>query len=814
MNRQLATLVVLGLLFLHGCGGGGSTPPPPPVISVSFSTAPPASVGLNALAPIVVTVTNDSANAGVIFSCVPTGACGTFAAITPTSATYNSPATMPSGGSVTIKATSVTDTTKLAQATVTISSGITVTMSTTPPATLSTAGPNSTAAIATTTNDAAGVTWSCTPASACGSFNPTSTLSTVATTYTAPSTIPVGATVTITATSVTDTTKLAQASVTITTGSAITVVISTPPPATLSNSSPNNTATIVATTNDTAGVTWSCTPASTCGSFNPTSTLSTVVTTYTAPSTVPAGATVTITATSVTDTTKLAQASVTITGMVTLATLNGHYVFLVHSPTGNRSIATWIGSVTLDGAGNVTGGIEEIASNLYIGDVADPILATGAPNSLSGYTVDPSGHGRLTMSTVAGEVLRISFVLSSATHAEVIEADGSPSEGNPGTGTLDLQTPANGVFAASQISGTYSFTMVGIDDATSSPLSFGGSFTSDGNSHITGGAMDINSGASQIETDSIGMSTFDSPPDANGRGLFHFAVANPGKSRRFVYYILAPKVLRLIEVDGLADMGGSAYLQPTTAPSLSGSFAYQHSGWTSTTSRAVAAGQFSLASNGSISAGICDSNPGGGAAPSAAAAVSGSYSAPTLTLTESAATSTLKVYPVDSSINILDPDNSTGGGGALLLHTDSSINGTGILLPQQTPQPIAGNYAVNLMNSIAATPAEVDLVGLLTGGTSGLADYEQNDPTGSNPMLGAALSASLSADASHAGRYTGTVTVNPASTAISPYPFIPGTTPPTTFNVSLYQANGSQAFIVETDNKANAVGRTLQQTLP
>jgi hypothetical protein len=573
-------------------------------------------------------------------------------------------------------------------------------------------------------------------------------------------------------------------------------------------------ASVSATTNDAAGVDWSCTPAGSCGSFNPTNTATGVPTTYTAPATVP-GSAVTIIATSHTDPTKTASANpVTITATASNASLKGHYTFLVHAPIGNRGVATWIGSVILDGAGNVTGGIEEIASKIYQGDVADPILATGAPNSMSGYTVDPSGHGRLTMSTPLGEVLRMSFVLTSATHAEVIEADGSPGLGNPGSGTLDLQTSAGGTFAASQISGTYSFTMVGIDDATTAHLSFGGSFSADGNSHITGGSIDINSGASTIETDSVGSSTFDSGPDANGRGKFHFAIPNPAQSRTFVYYILSPKVLRLIEADGVADMGGSAYLQPASAPSLSGNFAYQHSGWTSTTSRTVAAGQFTVGAGGSISAGICDSNPGGGVAPTTAASVTGSYTAPTLTLTESAATSSLKLYMVDSSINIMDPNNSAGGGGALLLHTDSRINGTGILLPQPSSQPLTANSALNLSNSITATPAELDLVGLLTAGATGQADYDQNDSTVSNPMLGAALSSSLSADAAHAGRSTGAITVGLPPGAASPYSFIPGASTPTTFNVSVYQANNSQAFVVETDNKANITGRMVQQVLP
>jgi hypothetical protein len=81
-------------------------------------------------------------------------------------------------------------------------------------------------------------------------------------------------------------------------------------------------------------------------------------------------------------------------------------------------------------------------------------------------------------------------------------------------------------------------------------------------------------------------------------------------------------------------------------------------------------------------------------------------------------------------------------------------------------------------------------------------------------MLGAALTGSLTADTAHAGRSTGTITVGLPAGAASPYSFIPGATTPTTFNVSAYQANSSQAFVVETDNKANIAGRMVQQVLP
>jgi hypothetical protein len=169
---------------------------------------------------------------------------------------------------------------------------------------------------------------------------------------------------------------------------------------------------------------------------------------------------------------------------------------------------------------------------------------------------------------------------------------------------------------------------------------------------------------------------------------------------------------------------------------------------------------------------------------------------------------------VDSTINILDP-NSSGAGGALLLHTDSSINGIGVLLPQQVPPASVGNYALNLMNSIAATPAELDLVGVLTGGTSGLGDYERIDKTGSKPMFDAVLTSNFTVDTVHAGHSAGTLTVTPAAAAVSPYSFITGTTPPPTMlSGSLYQANANQAFAIETDSQANVLGRLLLQNLP
>jgi hypothetical protein len=180
------------------------------------------------------------------------------------------------------------------------------------------------------------------------------------------------------------------------------------------------------------------------------------------------------------------------------------------------------------------------------------------------------------------------------------------------------------------------------------------------------------------------------------------------------------------------------------------------------------------------------------------------------------------MYMVDPTLNILDPNSTTGGGGALLLHTDTHINGTGVLVPQQTSTAFLGNYALNLNNSVAAaTPNELDLVGVLIGdgassfGTANLADYDQVNSS-STPVLGAPLSGSFTMDPNHSGRAFGSFTVNIPMGAVSPnnYPFIPGLTPPVTLSVVFYQVSNSEAFIVETDSKANVSGYLARQQLP
>lgn len=85
-----------------------------------------------------------------------------------------------------------------------------------------------------------------------------------------------------------------------------------PPPTALEINATSGIAAVVTNDAKNAGVNFSCLPATRCGTFTPNPVASNVPTSYEAPPTVPAGGSVTVTATSVTDATKFISATITI----------------------------------------------------------------------------------------------------------------------------------------------------------------------------------------------------------------------------------------------------------------------------------------------------------------------------------------------------------------------------------------------------------------------------------------------------------------------------------------------------------------------
>jgi len=584
---------------------------------------------------------------------------------------------------------------------------------------------------------------------------------------------------------------------------------------------PSQTVSVSASvSDDTAGVTWSCSPAGTCGTFSPASTGNEVVTSYMAPSSAAPGASITITATSVTDINKSASASTLIPATAANATLSGQYAFFLTSPTGNRGTASLLGSINLSGDGTVAGGVADIISPGVL-DLEDQILPTSTnpqPNT-SSYTVDSTGRGMMNVRTATGQHLAFSFAVTSPAHALLTEIDG-----NPGSGSMDLQQHPTGGFTASQVEGGFSFTMTGTAKANAATkVSYGGVFTADGVGSLSSGTLDINTAA--IMTTSPFSGSF-SAPDSNGRGTLQL-----GGGRSFTYYVISSKALRLFEADNLNLMGGSAYAQGGSFIYLPNYSVYQHSGWSSS-GRTTTAGEFFTDEDDVvITAGISDSSASGSpVTPKSAVQVSGSYnsnfpdSTGSLTLEDAGGSSTFNLYVVDSYVNIFDPNASPTGfasaqGNALMLHTDANVNGTGVVIRGGYPgfPPSPGNNALQLTNSItSSTPtSELDLVGVVgsdgLGPLSGLGDYDQSDSSNPVAVLGASIAGSFVEDTLNRGRATGSVTISTPSTA-GAYPFI--SPAGSSFNVAYYRINSSQAFVLQTDASASSSGLLFQQILP
>jgi hypothetical protein len=745
-------------------------------ISVAIATAPPSSLNVNQTASISATLTHDSSNAGVNWSCAPAGSCGTFSPTHTASGattTYTAPA---SAGSVTITATSAADGTKAATATITITPlPISISITTAPPSSLDV---NQTASVAATvTNDSSsngGVDWSCAPAGSCGSFSPTHTASGAAATYTAPAS---AASVTITATSTADSTKTATAAVTIV---PISISITTAPPSTVYVNQAAPVAATVANDFSNSGVDWSCSPAGSCGTFSPTHTASGVTSTYTAPA---SATSVTITATSTADSTKTATAAVNVVPL-SVSSLSGTYTFYATGFNNNEDPSQVAGSIVLDGNGNVTGGEQ---------DRADSDAGVDADDPITGGTVTDGSNGRATITVTAAtwgtETFSVTFVNSK--HLLITELDASANS----QGSLDLQTAPSSVPM-----GGNAFALNDYEDE----FSFGGVITSNG-TNITAGDADDNSGSSNLDFNPSVANAI-TAPDASGRGTMLLYDQSAGGNITFAYYVVGPEAFRLVEIDGKERLVGSMFGQGTaagsfSAASLSGGFVFEQVGWTGPAYFA-AAGQFTTDGVSALSSGQMDVNDGNDA-PYLAADISGStygvtsdgYGSIALSPTNGSYLANFGVYAVDPAINIADPNSSSGGGGALLLELDPSDQGAGpgagFAVPQQiSGATFSGNYAFNLgdgfSTDISGTWSWFDLIGqLFSDGTSNLTGTTDRSAAGANVQdADLPITGTFAADGAHAGRFTAQVAINGSSTPN---------------NVTGYQANSGLLLQVDVD---------------
>ncbi len=643
-------------------------------------------------------------------------------------------------------------------------------------------------------------------------------------------------------------------------GGALTVQIAQAPPASVVAGQSFGLVANVANDPKNGGVTWSCTPSNACGTFSPTSTGYQVGTLYTAPVAPANGAVqpdlaypVTVVATSVTDTSQ----SVSVTFNVAQ-----QYAFILPGGYGGWGVA---GSVILDGSGNVLGGeADEVSPGGY---TFLAIIPTTTSGSGSFYSLDATGHGILSVD-LSGDVESHGITATSNSHLVIAEEDQFNGYTIGNTGSMDLQT-AGPTFSQSQVLGGYSFALSGYNAAMGENGSWGGIFSTDGNGNITAGIFDVNVGndgggsgyngelAAGQQLAGLQFTGTYTAPDNNGRGVITvnnapFAASPCGgtgqpactQSAQYAYYLVTPEVLRLVLITntGFGGNAGSAYGQGSLATgandtnsALSGNYVFSYFGFGDNNNGGdsdAAAGQLTVtvAANGSatISNGIMDTNVADGGTGNALGVVTtdiplsgGTVSisgSPRGTLTTPTG-QVFNVYLTDPNLNLLDPNNTSGTGGALLFEANNSAtygNAVGLMIPQAASPPtsLSGSYAILFgqeSNVSGCCSYDSGYTGDFTVSTTtldtfaGEGDFQGSGTDaagqccsvlGTNPLTG-----TFSADASNAGHFIGTITTTPA------FPTGPvGGTTPGTIDVDFFVANGSQGFLVETDPVAPTFG--------
>jgi hypothetical protein len=643
-----------------------------------------------------------------------------------------------------------------------------------PPTSLQTNATATLTAIVSNDSANAGVTWSCAPAGSCGSFNPASSAgSTATTTYTAP---PGAGNVTIVATSVTDSTQSAQATVTVTAPAGISVTFNPAPPGSLQISATTTLTAMVANDSTNAGVTWSCAPSGSCGSFKPTSSPgSTATTTYAAPVAVPTGNAVTVIATSVTDTTKSVQAAITIT--TTAPTLgDGTYVFSLGGQDQFANNAATCGGVAtvecapyyVAGAFTVTGGTITAGEQDFID------LATIATDTFTGGSVTQAGDGTgnllITLSfTRSGVPLTetLSGTLVSAVRALITEFDSSATS----SGSLDLQQSS-----IAPASGGYAFFVTGLDGNTSgpAPVNIGGVINVDGSPISgSGSVFDINDAGTVSQNQSFANTSTVSAPDQFGRVTFNLVPSSSSLPPfNLVGYVVGPGHVRLVETSdsfngttGGVALGQGANTGTFSMSSIAGSSFVVSTSGADTSGAFQVAGLLTTNSDGTVT-GTLNANDLVGTGVQAPIPFTGTYTVdPTGRVTLSSLTGGPFTFTAQMYLSGLGTaSNMSGNGTATVVSMDTTDVLAGVAYQQTgggsfTAASFSGNYGMNAAGFDFNSELEFDAVGPVSAdgvsALNGTADLNFMVPPGTQATVSINPGA-FAADPS--GVFTGTIT--------------------------------------------------------
>jgi hypothetical protein len=479
--------------------------------------------------------------------------------------------------------------------------------------------------------------------------------------------------------------------------------------------------------------------------------------------------------------------------------------------------------VLIDSNGNVLGGEQDyndgglgFASPEPAGDVITGgklTLAAGAPAGQGTLTLN-TNNLNLGLNADGVEVFGVQFVNSK--HALIMQFDGFDTS----AGSFDQQT------LPSTLSGAYAFAASGFD-SVQTPVAFGGVFSITGGTALTG-TLDVNDAFDVGITVGTAFTATLGPADGLGRGKIT-GIKVAGKNLTLYYYIVNPKVIRFVDVDPFDLAIGSAFSQGTSPFSNAslGNSVMALSG-TPILAHFSALGQFSTSNTSAATAdfsGVGDITEPDNSVLVRSHKLIGTYSIASngygswnITNIGLGDMSTLGVYMTDPTLNLNDPNNSAGGGGALIIDVSASSvlpGGAGVIVPQTdtSTASFAGNYVAGWQNfNLNCGDCEFDMLAqgsMAAGGALNLTGLASDpffslgtpDPTSS----GNTFTGVPAPDTTHPGRYTMGKKGQWISSVIDG-------TPDLNFDMIVYQASGNQLFWLGYDLQfATAALGPLQQ---
>lgn len=573
--------------------------------------------------------------------------------------------------------------------------------------------------------------------------------------------------------------------------SGITVTISNVP-ASIVIAASSSIAAVVSNDSTSSGVTWTVAcGGSACGSISPTSGGGNNPNTiYTAPSSIPSGGSVTITATSVADSTATAAVTIAITAKPTPVVADGNYVYRLTGEDMN-------GPYFAAGVFTVSNGAISAGEQDYI----DP--AGGSDNRLVGasssLTAASNGNFQLVLATgnshlgVNGvETFRGTLV--SATHAQISEFDASAAAG----GTLDLQTSTDAP------AGGYAFNLGGVDgEENPSPLFIGGILTINGSSiSVANSVFDYFDGGSVGQNQRFTSGTV-SAPDSLGRTTITLTPtqASGGMEFQLIGYIVGPNRIQFVEsaTDVLGGrLGGTALGQGANAGNFSAAsvggntYVFMAVGEDAPNGGATFAGGFSLNPDDTVS-GVLAYNDG--VYRQGPQITGGNWSVDSLgrVALTNVTTSGSKIGNGPFAFQLyLD-----GNGNALEVGNDAIEGSTGAAFVQTTSQVNPGKYAIAAQGVAGVSPfpawAAVGPVSLDSSlNWSGFTDYNvlTGTPVPSRALFG---------------------TTNAAEGLFSIHGLNATTSTPSAPEFGYYPINDSSVLAIELDN--NQLGLFIMEAI-